>query len=283
LKYQKNDLGDITEEDQDLEEDTVDDIPTEDDEPVQTDQQQVNIETITLGLNEATAIKSNHFKTDEISSTTQFLRTYQTPSVRSVSSTLSKKQSTQNLRSKKLFDKHREAIENSAEKLVEEFKTRPHFLLSMFKKLSKLSRNESAQQQLMILVDDLIEEQYFDEMEDCDDFEDFEEDHDVNLGVRTKFRGEMHSILQSFIAAMAIKNDQLVKDVEGEIVNHVNAVMYSTFSNLKTGADEAMQKINNNRKNLESVVRKYQRFGLEGCFGDLCDDLTDFMDSVVGF
>lgn len=93
----------------------------------------------------------------------------------------------------RLFEKQRDSIYQAASACINDFKAHPHFLSSLFTKLTKLQGNDYAQQQILYLIDELIAEQNLDdEEEELMNAEYLEAEEEETQANQAQYRNHVH-------------------------------------------------------------------------------------------
>lgn len=174
--------------------------------------------------------------------------------------------------------------------MISSFEDKPHFLLSLFKKVQSLSGSDVSQQQLLILLDELIEET---QMEDSQDGS-FDEDalYAAMPGSSSSDRFEhVHVAIQTFITSLVIGSSSVetyTPTIVNEIVRHVCSLLYTelTSSALRkpvVESDAALEVIDQFKPVLQKIVGECQGRVVKDSWMTLVDKLTEFTDLVLDF
>lgn len=186
----------------------------------------------------------------------------------------------------RLFEKHRSAINHQAQMLISSFEEKPHFLLSLFKKVQSLSGSDVSQQQLLIMIDELIEET---QMEDSQD-ESLDEDAlfaSMQNGTFNSNYEHVHVAIQTFVTSLVIGSDAVesyTSKTANEIIRHVCSLLYTelTSSAIRkpVESDEALEVIDQFKPALEQIVYGFQGRVVKDSWMNLVDRLIEFADIV---
>lgn len=213
----------------------------------------------------------------------------------SVADSSSRKSTSASTRSKKLFQKHKMSIYQSASSLIESFETKPHFLLSLFKKLHQLADSEVSQQQLLLLVDELVEENHLEQLESsiyADSNEEIDTESELLKSISKSARLEKDSLksarnhlqvgIQTYVASMVISNpsfETFAPNIIQDISNHVCALLYQELTFEQSFSPEAALKMieDDFKPILGSVVSSFSGLAVKDCWGRLIDDLFMFV------
>jgi hypothetical protein len=185
----------------------------------------------------------------------------------------------------RLFEKHRDAIYENASSLITSFQTKPHFLLSLFKKLKNFSDNEYAQQEILFTLDQLLEEQ------NADDFEDeyVEATKDGNF-TESNLREKIHESIQTHVAAVVYGQNALEffdSITIQDLAMHVNSIVYNhltsslDYENME--GDAALEVVERYRPVLQTVLSPFAGLQIKSNWNKLVKDINQFLDRVFNW
>ncbi|KAJ3323581.1 hypothetical protein HDV06_001605 [Boothiomyces sp. JEL0866] len=188
----------------------------------------------------------------------------------------------------RLFAKHKDEIYRNAASVVAAFETKPHFILSLFKKLKVLANSESALQQIQLLVDELVEhlddEEFDDESEE--DFPPVK--NDLKESPMNSQQTHIHLSNQTHIASLVIGQPHLTsfdEKIIKELTLHVNSIIYSQLTTPAYGhsvcdSDSALELIERYRPMLHATLVGYAGKEVLSNWLRMVKDINRFIDKV---
>ena len=198
----------------------------------------------------------------------------------------------------RLFQKHKSSIYDSASSLIETYESKPHFLLSLFKKLHQFADNEVSQQQLLLFLDELVEET---EMEQFDDSVFGAEESNEGIDTESELLKSLsrsaqlqkdttghhlHVAIQTYIASLVISSpaasDFYTSDIIENISRHVCSLLYTELTTQKTyGSEFALIIVDEYKPALGAIINVYSGSAIKENWTRLVDDLHIFMNQCL--
>ncbi|KAJ3256872.1 hypothetical protein HK103_005116 [Boothiomyces macroporosus] len=188
-------------------------------------------------------------------------------------------------RLRKLFAKHKDEIYRNAASVVSAFETKPHFILSLFKKLKLLANSESALQQIQLLVDDLVE--HLDDEEESE-IECVPSKSETRESAKNSQQAHIHLSNQTHIASLVIGQPHLLsfdEKIIKELTLHVNSIIYSQLTTPAYGhalcdSDSALELIERYRPMLHATLVGYTGKEVLSNWLRMVKDINRFIDKV---
>ena len=196
----------------------------------------------------------------------------------------------------RLFQKHKTAIYESASTLIEAFESKPHFLLTLFKKLPQFADSEASQQQLLLFLDELVEETQMEQFDESDEDEEIDTESELlksfsrsaqlEKDSASHARHHLHVGIQTFIASLVIASPSSVEfyspDIIQTVSRHVCSLIYteltsSSTSSKKLASDTALGVVEEFKPVLASILDVYAGSSTKENWTRLVDDLYAFM------
>ncbi|KAJ3314100.1 hypothetical protein HDV04_001131 [Boothiomyces sp. JEL0838] len=189
-------------------------------------------------------------------------------------------------RLRKLFAKHKDEIYRNAASVVSAFETKPHFILSLFKKLKLLANSESALQQIQLLVDDLVE--HLDDEEEESEIECVPSKSETKESTKNSQQAHIHLSNQTHIASLVIGQPHLLsfdEKIIKELTLHVNSIIYSQLTTPAYGhalcdSDSALELIERYRPMLHATLVGYTGKEVLSNWLRMVKDINRFIDKV---
>ncbi|KAJ3275136.1 hypothetical protein HDV01_001275 [Terramyces sp. JEL0728] len=194
-------------------------------------------------------------------------------------------------RLRKLFAKHKDEIYRNAASVVAAFETKPHFILSLFKKLKLLANSESSLQQIQLLVDDLVE--HVDDKENSDDESEVDSTSFQSPAVSPKnsLQSHVHLSNQTHVASVVIGQPRMSSFDEKtikELTLHVNSIIYSqltapVYGKSASTSDSALELIERYRPMLHATLVGYTGKEVLANWLRMVKDMNTFIDKVFNW